>query len=115
MSSFVISSAEEKLNLVTGDIQVNVVWVAEDPDDAPVIQDVLGKRMVVSRVSLFVSDGEQRLYLGGHPVSKVSHRNVSIDMIPVVIELEDHWATRAELDLELPAVESPTYGALSGQ
>ena len=65
-----------------------------------------------------IADGEQRLYLGGYPASKVSNRNVSTDSFLTMIDLHDHWATFAELlladdPIELSSVTSPTYGEVN--
>lgn len=95
-----------------------IYWHIEDPEQAPVVVDMLGKKMLVHRVSLHIAEGEQRLYLAGFPASKVSNRNVSTDSFLTMIDVEDHWATFAELllgeiPIELASVESPTYGEIN--
>ena len=100
------------------DTTMMAYWDIDDPEQAPVVVDVLGRKMLVHRVSLHIADGEQRLYLGGYPASKVSNRNVSTDSFLTMIDLHDHWATFAELlladdPIELSSVTSPTYGEVN--
>lgn len=111
-------TAHEVQDLIgKSDAVSTVYWHIDDPEQAPVVTDVLGKRMLVHRVSLHVAEGEQRVYLGGFAASKVSNRNVATDPFISMIELEDHWATLAELcsgdeTLAFASVESPVYGKL---
>lgn len=117
--TFTAQTAVEVADLTgTADPTTMVYWHIDDPEQAPVVVDVLGRKMLVHRVSLHIADGEQRLYLGGFPASKVSNRNVSTDSFLTMIDLDDHWATFAELlldenPIELPSITSPTYGEVN--
>jgi hypothetical protein len=116
--TFTPVTAHEVQDLIGDTDAVSTVyWHIDDPEQAPVVVDVLGKRMLVHRVSLHIAEGEQRVYLGGFAASKVSNRNVSADPFISMIELEDHWATLGELcggetPLSFVPVESPFYGVL---
>lgn len=117
--TFTASHAFETVDL-TGETEpvLVVYWDIDDTSQAPTVVDLLGKKMLVHRVALHFVDGEQRLYLGGFPASKVSNRNVSADPFISMIDLHDPWATLSELllaetPISLASVTSPTYGEVN--
>lgn len=114
-TTFFPFAAIETRDLLSGESELVLRWRAleDEEHEPPVIEDMLGRRMLVTHVTLRLADEEMSLYLGGFPASKVaSKRSTTGDSFPSHLDLEDHWETLRSLQVEFTPIITDDYGPM---